>query len=79
MAIQLANTNNLWLIYSFSFASGFATTIAEPSFTAIAKEAEEISERSINRVLLRSFVALGVGVGILLGAHRIIVGDSIVY
>ena len=79
LAIELANTNNLWLIYSFSFAVGFATTVAEPALTAIASKAEEISEGSIKRVLLRSFVAFGVGIGILLGAHRIIVGDSIVY
>lgn len=79
LAIELANSNNLWLIYSFSFAVGFATTIAEPALTAIARKAEEISEGSIKRVLLRGFVALGVGVGILLGAYRIIHGDSIVY
>ena len=79
LAIELANSNNLWLIYSFSFAVGFATTVAEPALTAIARKAEEISEGSIKRVLLRGFVALGVGVGILLGAYRIIHGDSIVY
>ena len=58
---------------------GFATTIAEPALTAVAGKAEEISEGSIDRVVLRGFVALGVGVGILLGAYRIIHGDSIVY
>lgn len=79
LAIELANSKNLFLIYSFSFAVGFATTVAEPALTAIARKAEEISEGSIKRVLLRSFVALGVGVGILLGAYRIIHGDSIVY
>jgi|GEM_PF-34444 len=79
LAVQLATSNNLWLIYSFAFAVGFATTIAEPALTAIASKAEEISEGSIKKGLLRSFVALGVGVGILLGAFRIINGDSIVY
>ncbi len=79
LAIELAGTRNLWLIYSFAFAVGFATTIAEPALTAIAGKAEEISEGSIRGTLLRGFVALGVGVGILLGAYRIIHGDSIVY
>ena len=79
LAIELANSNNLWLIYSFSFAVGFATTVAEPALTAIARKAEEISEGSIKRVLLRGFVALGLRVGILFGAYRIIHGDSIVY
>ena len=79
LAIELAGSGSLLLIYSFAFAVGFATTIAEPALTAIAGKAEEISEGSINGVILRGFVALGVGVGILLGAYRIINGDSIVY
>ena len=79
LAIELAGSNNLWLIYSFAFTVGFATTVAEPALTAIAGKAEEISEGSIKQTHLRGFVALGVGVGILLGAYRIIQGDSIVY
>ena len=79
LAIELAGSGSLLLIYSFAFAVGFATTIAEPALTAIAGKAEEISEGSIKGGILRGFVALGVGVGILLGAYRIIQGDSIVY
>lgn len=79
LAIELAASRNFWLIYSFAFTVGFATTIAEPALTAIAGKAEEISEGSIQATLLRGFVALGVGVGILLGAYRIVQGDSIVY
>lgn len=79
LAMELASSGNLWLIYSFAFTVGFATTIAEPALTAIAGKAEEISEGSIKGSFLRGFVALGVGVGILLGAYRIIHGDSIVY
>ncbi len=79
LAIELASSGNLWLIYSFAFTVGFATTVAEPALTAIAGKAEEISEGSIKGTILRGFVALGVGVGILLGAYRIIQGDSIVY
>ena len=79
LAIELAASRNFWLIYSFAFAVGFATTVAEPALTAIAGKAEEISEGSIKSTLLRGFVAFGVGVGILLGAYRIVQGDSIVY
>jgi predicted cytidylate kinase len=79
LAVELAGTGNRGLIYSFAFAIGFATTIAEPALTAIARKAEEISDGSIRQNLLRVFVALGVGVGILLGAYRIIQGGSIVY
>jgi hypothetical protein len=42
-------------------------------------KAEEISEGSIKGSLLRGFVAVGVGIGILLGAYRIVQGDSLVY
>lgn len=79
LAIELARSNNLWLIYSFAFAIGFSTTIAEPALTAIARKAEEISDGSIQQNLLRIFVAIGVGIGILMGTYRIIQGDSIVY
>lgn len=79
LAIELAGSNSLLLIYSFSFSVGFATTVAEPALTAIARKAEEISDGSIQKNLLRMFVALGVGIGIMLGAYRIIHGDSIVY
>ena len=79
LAMELAGSGNFWLIYSFAFAVGFATTIAEPALTAIAGKAEEISEGSIRGSRLRGFVALGVGVGILMGAYRIVHGDSIVY
>ncbi len=79
LSIELANSGNLWLIFSFSFLVGFATTVAEPALTAIARKAEEISDGSIQQGYLRIFVAIGVGVGILLGSYRIIHGDSIVY
>ena len=79
LATELANSGSLWLIYSFSFSIGFATTLAEPALTAIARKAEEISDGTIRQGLLRVFVAVGVGVGILLGSYRIIHGDSIVY
>ena len=79
LAIELSGSGSLFLIFSFAFSIGFATTIAEPALTAIARKAEEISEGSIKQWLLRVFVALGVGVGILLGSYRIIHGDSIVY
>ena len=48
LAIELTKTQNLGLIYSFAFTVGFATTIAEPALTAIARKAEEISDGSIS-------------------------------
>jgi nitrogen regulatory protein PII len=79
MAYQLTQSDNTAIIYAFGFAIGFATTMAEPALTAIARKAKEISDEKINDFALRIFVALGVAVGIALGAFRIVDGGHIVY
>ncbi|MCF6330130.1 MAG: DUF1538 domain-containing protein [Sulfurimonas sp.] len=79
MAYQLTKNTNNFIIYAFSFAIGFSTTMAEPALTAIAKKAKEISDGKINDFILRLFVATGVAIGISLGTFRIINGGDIVY
>lgn len=79
MAYQLTQNDSNIIIYSFAFAIGFSTTMAEPSLTAIARKAKEISDGKINDFVLRLFVALGVAIGISLGAFRIVNGGEIVY
>jgi len=79
MALQLTQNDSNIIIYSFAFAIGFSTTMAEPSLTAIAKKAKEISDGKINDFVLRIFVALGVAIGISLGAFRIVNGGEIVF
>ncbi len=79
MAYELIEKAGAMLIYAFAFAIGFSTTMAEPSLTAIAKKAKEVSDGRINDFVLRLFVALGVAIGIALGAFRIIHGGEIVY
>lgn len=79
MAFQLTQENNNIIIYAFSFAIGFSTTMAEPSLIAIAKKAKEISDERVNDFILRLFVAWGVAIGIALGAYRIVNGGEIVY
>ncbi|WP_457743864.1 DUF1538 domain-containing protein [Sulfurimonas sp.] len=79
MALELTKYDNNIIIYSFGFLIGFSTTMAEPSLTAIARKAKEISDGKINDFVLRLFVALGVAIGIALGAYRIVVGGEIVY
>ena len=79
MALELTQKAGAAVIYTFAFAIGFSTTMAEPSLTAIAKKAKEISDGRINDFVLRLFVALGVAIGIALGAFRIINGGEIVY
>lgn len=77
MAFQLTSTQTAVMIYAFSFAIGFSTTMAEPALMAIAKKASEISEGKIDDLVLRIFVAAGVAIGIGLGAYRIVQGDHI--
>jgi nitrogen regulatory protein PII len=79
MAYQLTRGDSHFIIYAFGFAIGFATTMAEPSLTAIAKKAKEISDGKINDFALRIFVAFGVAFGIALGSFRIVDGGQIVY
>jgi nitrogen regulatory protein PII len=79
MAFQLTQNGSNTIIYTFAFAIGFSTTMAEPSLTAIAKKAKEISDGKINDFVLRIFVAFGVAIGISLGAFRIVNGGDIVY
>ena len=66
MAYQLTKSESVLMIYTFAFAIGFSTTMAEPALMAIAKKAKEISDGKINDFALRLFVALGVAIGIAL-------------
>jgi len=79
MAQELTANGSSWIIYTFGFAIGFATTMAEPALMAVAKKSKEISDGKINDFALRLFVALGVAFGIALGAFRIIDGGHIHY
>lgn len=79
LAISLTSIKNVWFIYLFGFAIGFSTTMAEPALIAIATKASEISEGNIDGTTLRIFVAIGVAIGISLGAYRIVQGDPIQY
>lgn len=79
MAYQLTKGESVLTIYTFAFAIGFSTTMAEPALMAIAKKAKEISDGKINDFALRLFVALGVAIGIALGAFRIVDGGHIHY
>ena len=64
-------------VYLFAFAIGFSTTLAEPALIAVAIKAREVSGGTVRVRQLRVAVALGVAVGIMLGAYRIVVGHPI--
>ncbi|WP_419796750.1 MAG: DUF1538 domain-containing protein [Terasakiella sp.] len=91
MAIQLSDPDFLgaegkpetlqwhdyYWVYIFAAAIGFSTTVAEPSLIAVAIKAEEISGGSISAWGLRAAVAIGVAIGVSLGAYRIVSGTPL--
>jgi hypothetical protein len=79
MAEQLIALGAPFYLYLFAFAIGFATTLAEPALIAIGQKAEEAGKGKLNGNRIRLLVALGVAVGITVGVHRILTGDSIHY
>ena len=68
---------DFYWVYLFAFAIGFSTTLAEPALIAVAIKAREVSGGTVHVSQLRIAVALGVAVGITLGAYRIVVGHPI--
>ncbi len=90
MAHALARKGSLFWLLSFSFALGFSTTVAEPALIAVAQEAAEVAARGNiidpNEASLKSYalglrltVALSVGIAILIGVLRILLGWPIHY
>jgi hypothetical protein len=66
--------SDYYWVYAFAFAIGFATTVAEPALLAVAIKANEVSGGAIGIWGLRTAVALGVALGLVLGPWRIVPG-----
>jgi len=64
-------------VYVFAAAIGFATTAAEPSLIAVALKAQQVSGGAIHATGLRMAVAVGVAIGVSLGAYRIVSGTPL--
>ncbi len=85
VAHGFARKGSLGWLLAFAFALGFGTTAAEPALIAIAEEASEVAAlagavedtepaRERYALGLRLTVALAVGVAIVIGVWRILVG-----
>lgn len=85
LAQNLATRGSLLILISFSFCLGFGTTIAEPALTAVAMKAANVAATegvisALPDILnyyawsLRIIVAVSVGVAIVLGVVRILMG-----
>ena len=66
--------SDYYWVYIFAFAIGASTTIAEPSLIAVSLKAGEISGGTIDPLMLRIAVAIGMACGITLGTWRIVMG-----
>ncbi len=76
---KILHWSDYYWVYLFAFMIGFSTTIAEPSLMAVAIKAHEVSGGAIGIWGLRIAVALGVAIGITLGAYRIVTGQPLHY
>ena len=90
MAYSFASKGSLFWLLCFAFALGFGTTIAEPALIAVAGEAaiiaanggmiENSAQSQASYALgLRITVAVSVGIAIMVGVFRIIMGWPIQY
>jgi len=90
MAYAFASKGSIFWLLCFAFALGFGTTIAEPALIAVAGEAAIIAangnmiENSAQSLAsyalgLRITVAISVGVAIMVGVFRIVLGWPIQY
>jgi hypothetical protein len=88
LAYALARKGSVFWLLTFSFLLGFGTTVAEPALTAVANEAAQVAagagaigdtEEARSRYVLglRIIVALSVGVALLVGVLRILLGWSL--
>ena len=90
MAYAFASKGNIFWLLCFAFALGFGTTIAEPALIAVAQEAarvaadggliaaDKLSQNSYAQGL-RYTVAVSVGIAIVVGVFRIVMGWPIQY
>jgi hypothetical protein len=88
LAFDLARKGSVFWLLAFAFLLGFGTTVAEPALTAVAEEASEIAanagvidktDEARGRYVLglRITVALSVGVALVIGVLRILLGWSL--
>lgn len=88
LAFDLARKGSVFWLLTFAFLLGFGTTVAEPALTAVANEASRIAadagaiadtdDTRAGYVLgLRITVALSVGVALIVGVLRILLGWSL--
>lgn len=62
----------IFLVLLFAFGMGYGATLAEPALNALGITVEELTVGTVRRAQIVSIVAIGVGVGLVLGFLRIL-------
>ena len=71
--------SGILVVLLFAFVMGYGATLAEPALNALGLTVEEITVGTFKKSLLMQAVAIGVGVGIMLGVAKIIWNIPLVY
>jgi len=71
--------SGLLVILIFAFFMGYGATLAEPALNALGITVEEITVGTFKKSLLMQSVAIGVGVGIMIGVAKIIWNIPLLY
>ncbi len=77
MAFDFARRGSFFWLMLFAFCISFASVAAEPALMAVAYKAEAVSGGSMAALTLRMVAALGVGLAVVVGVWRIVLGHSI--
>jgi Protein of unknown function (DUF1538) len=73
----LAQRRSLILIVVFGVALGYGATLAEPALRLLAERVEELTAGALGSTLLVQTVAVGVALGLAVGAARIVLGIEV--
>jgi len=90
MAYDFARKGNVFWLTVFAFALGFGTAFAEPALIAVAGKASELTvvqsvtdtlaaDRARFALVLRTTVAVAVGLALVIGVMRILLGWKLQY
>lgn len=73
-ANALAQRGSLFLVIVFGAALGYGATLAEPSLRVLSVQVESLTGGALGTTLFVQTVAVGVSIGVAVGAARIVLG-----
>lgn len=73
----LARRGSLVLVVLFGAALGYGATLAEPALRILAERVENLTAGALNSTLFVQTVAVGVALGLAVGAARIVLGIEV--